>query len=206
MFSNAELKCIQSLLENKNKYLKYFVNSPEHEILSRLYASYTTAYNKFGVNILQATPIPTKPLDAYIAGGMANGIAGIGAGVAAFHDAKVREQKYEQSMLQYNSTLSGIAGACDEVGYYYGCIVNLIETNPKAAKKLNELETEIRTQIAAKEDAEFKFKFKTATVISLIAALFFGGIIGLGSGDLTAFMCVGGITFVITWICLMIKL
>lgn len=205
MFSDIEFKCVQQLMDKKDKYLKAFEEFSEQKQLSQLYEFYINAYNKYAIEIISATPMPTKPLDAYVAGGIANGIGGVAPAIATFCDAKIKEEKYQQSMEQYNSKLKGIQGACDELAYYYGAIVNLLNTNTITGSDWESTRKLIEDDVKNKKKAVQQTNLTFAFVGALVLALLFGIPCWVASGNFIVLLCVGGLSFFIAFFYILVK-
>ena len=100
MLKDEERVCIEALRGKGEYYLGFYdKDSKEYNTLVSLFNKFDIAYYEYGMKILGVPMLPKKPMDAYIAGGMANGIAGLGAGVGAFMDAKGKEEKFPKFII-----------------------------------------------------------------------------------------------------------
>lgn len=123
------------LLSKRGEYLEAFEGHPKYQILSISYEHLEKNYYQYLNSLLRVTPMPTKPTNAYVAGGIGNGLGGPALGVAAFVDAKEKEAKYKEDMQKYDDNIYTVDGSKRNVDRLFAQIIEIIELQEET--KLN---------------------------------------------------------------------
>ena len=118
----AELLSKREYYENRLK-----PNSKEQITLRRFYDAMSRAFVRYQSAILSVRPIMDKPIDPMIAGGIAQGIGGIGAGIYAASEASVQHQAYKDSVREFQQKSAYSYGVESTVINLYVDIVYTID-------------------------------------------------------------------------------
>ena len=113
---------------------------------------------------------------------------------------------FEQLINNYRSTLNGFDGTSGELAFYYHSIVNIINSNVGAATTWNNTVAGLSNVQQQTNGIKSKSNFKLVIIISLIAALFFGGIGYLATGEIIGALIFGAVIFVIGFAYLIIDI
>lgn len=207
MLKEEERVCTENLRSKREYYLKFYEkDSAEYKKLESLFNKFEIAYYEYAKQILGVPMMPQKPMDAYIAGGMANGIAGLGAGVGTFLDAKAKEEKYNVAMTKYDSKIHDTRVATIKLKNCYGHIVNFLKDNPQPSMTLpKELKTTepkkyepVKRVVIDSNDAGKKLPMFVVLALVVAVIAYSGTISIIGAEDGGAFF-VGLMAFIATF-------
>lgn len=139
MINPVQTRMIQQISSNKDKYLSLAGDSKES--LEKLYDKFSKTLTEYSMALMDEigarqvynASLKKHKIDPYIAGGMAEGVAGVGAGLYASTSAASRNKAIDASRKsnKYEVIKSSVATAGVE-----GALINILE---KLDEKLNSI-------------------------------------------------------------------
>lgn len=90
----------------------------DYKAIELIYNNIIICYNNYGSQLLSTPILPKKPLDPFVAGGIADGLVGGAAGFYVGVNQLAKQQEYKNMLEKFNSSLYGIDRTIAELEHW----------------------------------------------------------------------------------------
>ena len=106
------------MANNLSNNMKSYKKRKDYKAIELIYSNINICINNYYSQILSTPVLPKKPLDPYVAGGIADGLVGGASGFYVGINQLMKQQEYKKMLEKFDSSLYGIDRTIAELEHW----------------------------------------------------------------------------------------